>query len=145
MKDREKWDYSLTEYAIRHALCRIEDIEGMKVNLSDLPEYLVEREMCDNVVFYNNYEAWKFISRNREELAEVLDHMNIHGESINLLDYPDSFCVFALEFALREILEEYCEDKEYEEIVLKEDDVREIEAFLKEKADEYCINLDELN
>lgn len=101
-------DGDVRQWAVDHIVDRLDEMEGMEVELSDLAHELVDRENIDGGVFYNNQQAWEWVANHRYDAGDVLTMMcNEWGTcSPNPLVDPDAFCVVFLEEAIADILED---------------------------------------
>lgn len=101
-------DGDVRQWAVDHIVDRLDEMEGMEVELSDLAHELVDRENIDGGVFYNNKQAWEWVANHRYDAGDVLAMMcNEWGTcSPNPLIDPDAFCVVFLEEAIADILED---------------------------------------
>lgn len=101
-------DGEVRQWAVDHIIDRLDEMEDMEVELSDLAHELVDRENIDGVVFYNNQQAWEWVSNHRYDAGDVLAMMcNEWGTcSPNPLIDPDAFCVVFLEEAIADVLED---------------------------------------
>lgn len=101
-------DGDVRQWAVDHIVDRLDEMEGMEVELSDLAHELVDRENIDGGVFYNNQEAWEWVANHRYDAGDVLAMMcNEWGTcSPNPLVDPDAFCVVFLQEAIADILED---------------------------------------
>lgn len=101
-------DGDVRQWAVDHIVDRLDEMEGMEVELNDLAHELVDRESIDGGVFYNNHQAWEWVANHRYDAGDVLAMMcNEWGTcSPNPLIDPDAFCVVFLQEAIADILED---------------------------------------
>lgn len=101
-------DGDVRQWAVDHIIDRLDEMEGMEVELSDLAHELVDRENRDGGVFYNNHQAWEWVSNHRYDAGDVLAMMCEEWGtcSPNPLIDPDAFCVVFLEEAIADVLDD---------------------------------------